>query len=719
MRYIALTLWLILLFAGQAFAQGTLATGLGGAPYHQLVANNAALALRNPLVGSAVTRQGFASPGDGGAAAYVYGSAACTLNAGAGDNGAQVRPTSGIGCWTADFTVVPPNPKQWGAKGDGTTNDAAAVQSCINFSTGQACRINGGPYVADGLILPSGAKIEGSGTILRTPNSTNRAGMFYCSGCANVSVSGITADGNKTHETVFTTGFNLNNYQSLTMSRVSVVNANGNGILLNGSADTATSNTRSVLSDTKTNNNTGYGGLAQPPAYGLTVRNHTALRNTYGGFLLQQPCCDPPVAGTMQLVTIEGGDFSYNGGWGVGAAGSVLGWVGTSPIFDSAAPAPVAHLKIIGVHAVFNQTYGIGMQCNVCLLSDSIANNNAQDGFNWAGVLGNCQQCEINNVIADNNGPVGYGADVGCGLGVHINNGSYSGNQVGINAGCTQYSSIRNTSITRAKTAAITVYSAEGSGDGFGIGGFTQTLVITGNRIGCADPNSTLGIQIVGSAYQTDIENNYFQGCAHWSAILNTSWSGRMDNNRVSTDTGTRPETADYDAGNVNGQLLIPDWASVIGVEGNSTITSIVRISEQMIGTGVSGVQVINGGSGYQPNGPFTISGCAVAPTGTLFANRGGTLTGVRLNTPGSGCVNPTISFGGPGTGGSAILLGAPMQYVRHNITLVVGGGSMSISTGNQIYLSQLGNIVNAGTGSRVELEAAYNTFYEISRTIH
>lgn len=117
----AFALWLI---SGLSYAQGPQSV--------PSVPTLAALkALPTSQFKTPVQRQGFLTPGDGGSATYTPSVSACPLNTGAGDNGSQVQPTTGGGCWIAELPTVGLNAEVWGAKGDGTTNDSTAINAAI------------------------------------------------------------------------------------------------------------------------------------------------------------------------------------------------------------------------------------------------------------------------------------------------------------------------------------------------------------------------------------------------------------------------------------------------------------------------------------------------------------------------------------------------------------------------------------------------------------
>ncbi|CAM6053265.1 unnamed protein product [Sphagnum tenellum] len=95
-------------------------------------ATNAALkaqSISGMPAGTIAIRNSFTNLGDSDPIHYSLSTSACSLNSGSGDNISQVKPTTGTGCWI----WIPPSggvtPMAAGAAGNGSTNDAAAVQA--------------------------------------------------------------------------------------------------------------------------------------------------------------------------------------------------------------------------------------------------------------------------------------------------------------------------------------------------------------------------------------------------------------------------------------------------------------------------------------------------------------------------------------------------------------------------------------------------------------
>jgi hypothetical protein len=85
-------------------------------------------------VGAIVVAQGFWSPGDGGGGVFYW-----DTNQSADDGGTVIVPAGGGGCWRRIYSSAL-NVKWFGAKGDGSTPDDAAIQSAIRFALGLAGR---------------------------------------------------------------------------------------------------------------------------------------------------------------------------------------------------------------------------------------------------------------------------------------------------------------------------------------------------------------------------------------------------------------------------------------------------------------------------------------------------------------------------------------------------------------------------------------------------
>lgn len=126
--------------------------------------------------GNYVLRNGFYSPGDGGAAYYYWSGVNCTKP----DNGAQIQPVGITGCWIADFSGMNPTPMIWGCKGEGTINDTACFQAAVDARAGESLYI--GPYKycigAPGIQVFHPVRIQGE-----TKNNdvdSNKYGLYAC-----------------------------------------------------------------------------------------------------------------------------------------------------------------------------------------------------------------------------------------------------------------------------------------------------------------------------------------------------------------------------------------------------------------------------------------------------------------------------------------------------------------------------------------------------------
>jgi hypothetical protein len=694
-----------------------------------LVANNATLLALGAPLPPYVLRQGYWSAGDGGAAYYKLSTSPCPLHGGNGDGGSQIKASDG-NCWIAGFGETSPlSVKLWGAVGDGVTDSSPALIACIAASAASSisCMIPVGTFVIDNIPLVSGASVMGqsqAGSVLRRKAGSSSAAPLSCNACSHITVMDLTIDGNRSNETEAANTLQFTNYADIHLHRVIVSGTKGGtAVHFDTSTDRAT-NTFSEITDSRTSLNDGNGTVVIGPAWWFHATDLVALGNGMDGLAIGDiyRTSGTPIANTLQHIRVNGGHFDGNGDSGLLVRGFIAGYVNGQPVYGPGTE-PVFDAIISGVSCSDNGAYGCVLQAAKSVIRDSVASNNARSvTFGAGGFLGPCEQCEFVNLTSFSNAAAnsGYGLDIGCSLGTHVRGGHFSGNTIGINIGCSSYSDVRGATIDNNGTG-ITVYSGEASGDSYGISGFTQTLIISDNRIQCENIAAT-GILTNGGAFGVQISNNYFQGCDPFKTVVTDALSADISNNVNISVAAHGPQwfaQSDVTINAATGALVIPDWASVVTLTGVNHISTIHRSSAHAIGTGVSALVVNAPGQNYPQHPRVTISGCSTPPViAASFANRGGQFTGVQFSSRGSGCVNPTASVSG-GTGAvTTVYTGATLAGTHKELTLIVGAaGSLTFLPGGNIISN--GALSGAGANTIVKLLDSEGSVTEISRALH
>lgn len=142
---------------------------------YRVITNIAALRGINKLYNSKVFVAGYYNPGDGGGGNYAYDAADTTSS----DNGGTIIVASDGGRWKLQYTSAV-SLKQFGAKADNTTDDTAAIQSCITWAAGQL------------IYAPAGQYRMNSGVTATTPISIYGDGNGCGPGPAAISNSHVT-----------------------------------------------------------------------------------------------------------------------------------------------------------------------------------------------------------------------------------------------------------------------------------------------------------------------------------------------------------------------------------------------------------------------------------------------------------------------------------------------------------------------------------------------
>jgi hypothetical protein len=105
-----------------------------------------------------IQRLGFNAPGDGGAASYTSSTSSCSLNSGNGDNGSQVKPNVGSGCWLANFPNGQANILVFGADPTGVADSMPAIRAATSIASVNSIIIPPGLYACKSLqtaVLPA------------------------------------------------------------------------------------------------------------------------------------------------------------------------------------------------------------------------------------------------------------------------------------------------------------------------------------------------------------------------------------------------------------------------------------------------------------------------------------------------------------------------------------------------------------------------------------
>ena len=125
--------------------------------------------------------------------------------------------------------------KDFGAVGDGVTDDTAAIQAAINYvaSNGGVLTLPSGTYMSDSLqVTPTASfKINGTGTIKKRTNAANN--MLQIQGTTlPISVTGITLDGDFTTHSEGGQGLVGYNISNMIVDNVTVTDVKNSGVII-------------------------------------------------------------------------------------------------------------------------------------------------------------------------------------------------------------------------------------------------------------------------------------------------------------------------------------------------------------------------------------------------------------------------------------------------------------------------------------------------------
>jgi parallel beta-helix repeat protein len=194
--------------------------------------------------------------------------------------------------------------KDFGAVGDGSTDDTAAIQAALTASVGKTLLMNNGTYIITNLTIPSNIKwVFDISAILKLKDNTDITSNHQTvsgSTVSNVAIYGLKLDGNKANNpgagandwsgVQYATGLRFTNSTEITIDGFEIYNCTAQGLLLMSCARCSVLN--GIAHDNATVGfETGWDGSVKCTYLtvdGVTSYDNSSLNNTgYDGFFIE------------------------------------------------------------------------------------------------------------------------------------------------------------------------------------------------------------------------------------------------------------------------------------------------------------------------------------------------------------------------------------------------------------------------------------------------
>ena len=618
-----------------------------------------------------------------------------------------------------DFVSI----KDFGAAGNGITDDTTAFQDAINASANRQIYIPSGTYIVTSITGASSMEFLGENqettVIKRKNNDTTPLPMFNFSNKQKIKFSNLTFDGNKAIQALAKAIFNFDACETVTIDSCTIKGAFGNnGVnLTNGTGETNEEEIRITNSTIKDCDS----DAIYISKTSFVVVNDNLLKDNGSTGLTVINYVFPPVPYVQNYMTITNNRVLSNGKSGIAFVGAYVGGTALLPIPGVNTP-PQKGVIISNNTCISNGEYGIAYQGYGGAITHNYCEKNGA-GAAFGGINAGLSDATSvsNNVCYDNHS---WGIDVGGAINLSCNNNivSYTGlssgsaSVVGINFGGCQISQcVGNTLSYNGGAGSSSLYV---SGIEFGTGYF-ETI---GSNVTIADNTITLlsssafGVYITNGTNGVSLQNNQVYGAAAGNAFKLQGGASSFDllnkSNADWSNGGPLPSVASA------ATTVLPDVGETFIITGTTGITTLHTASSNLFKEGVRFVQMTNQGSGYNPASPpsvtFSPPGAGTTATGVALVSNGGKLIGVNITNQGSGYSPgspPSVTFGGAGGAVGSPIVGCNNFQARTVTLLFID--ALTVTSGSNL---QLASNFTTSNGSTLTLMGAFGNWYEVSR---